>query len=617
MKKLTFIALLTLSLFAISGLTYAQTVLMNEIFSRGTVSDPDWIEVYNPTSAAIDISGYKIYDNGGQAGTKPKKEFPAATSIPAYGYFVIVTDDTAASGFGISTSGEWVWLENATGTVIDSFQIPALAAGQTAARTPDGGSLWKVVNTITRGKSNVVLTSLLLPQFIQGASTTNNNRTPYAFRVKIDNLAPNTTYRYINQVVTYADGATTSGAGNVIFVYSDSLVRTTGPTLANTGPFGLLTTDANGSHTGWYMTEPTGNARFTAGNYVSMRIRLNNGANGTVAVTWATTDSIKVIDYGTDATETKGTGIYGASGAQPKDFIFLYDNVDGDGRPLAGVMVENDGITLSTVTSIAQFYRDSVDGKNGYWGTIIPNMLSNGVRRIERRLFADGTIHPVVGTDADGVWPSGANTVNPLSGLTAIRLSFDDAPVPVELTSFTASTIDNSVILNWSTATETNNAGFEVERKIGNSEYSKIGYVEGKGTTTLESRYQFTDELSAVGNYTYRLKQVDFDGSYTYYNEIVVNVEGNLTPTQFSLGQNYPNPFNPTTKIDFTVPVQSNVVINVYDVNGSVVKTLVNEVKPVGSHQIQFDASQLSSGIYFYKMTAGGFVSSKKLILIK
>jgi hypothetical protein len=591
---------------------------MNEIFSRGTTENPDWIEVYNPTNAVVDISGYKIYDSGGNTGTKPKKEFVAGTTIPAYGYTVIVTDDTSASGFGISNSGEWVWLENTTGTVIDSFLIPALAAGQTAARTPDGGVLWKVVNTITRGKSNVVLTSLLLPQYIQGLNGTNNNRTPYAFRVKIDNLAPSTTYRYINQVVTYADGATTSGAGNVIFVYSDSLVRTTGPSLTNTGPFGVLTTDTSGSYTGWYITEPTGNARFTPGNYVSMRIRLNNGADGTVAVTWATTDSISVIDYGTDAAATKGTGIYGQSGALPKDFVFLYDNVDGDGRPLAGVMVENDGIALSGVTSIALFYRDSVDAKNGYWGTIIPNILANGVRRIERRLFEDGSIHPVVGTDADGVWPSGANTVNPLTGLTAIRIDFIDAPIPVELSSFTAQTVDNGVVLNWSTATETNNSGFEVERKSGNSEFSKIGFVSGNGTTTNVSSYTFNDNNVDASTYTYRLKQIDFDGSYTYYNEIVVNTDdANLTPTEFSLAQNYPNPFNPSTKIEFSVPFQTQVTLKIYDIHGSEVRTLVNEVKSAGNHQIQFNASDLASGIYFYKMNAGGFVSSKKLILIK
>jgi hypothetical protein len=590
---------------------------MNETFSRGTVDNPDWIEIYNPTSAVIDISGYKIYDSGGQAGTKPKKEFPSGTTIPAYGYNVIVTDDTAASGFGISNGGEWVWLENVTGTIVDSFLIPALAAGQTAARTPDGGALWKVVTTITRGKSNVVLTSLLLPQFIQGASTTNNNRTPYAFRVKIDNLAPNTTYRYINQVVTYADGATISGAGNVVFVYSDSLVRSSGPSLNNSGPFGILTTDADGSHTGWYITEPTGNARFTAGNYISMRIRLNNGADGTVAVTWVTSDSVKVIDYGTDAGATKGTGIYGPSGAAPKDFVFLYDNVDGDGRPLAGVIVENDGIALSSVTSIALFYRDSVDAKDGYWGTIIPNDLAGGVKRIERRLFADGSLHPVVGTDVDGIWPSGANTVNPLGGLTAIRIDFDDAPVPVELTSFTAQTIDNNVVLNWSTATEINNSGFDVERKSGNSEFSKIGFVSGHGTTANISSYTFTDNNIDATSYTYRLKQIDFDGSSTYYNEIVVNADGILTPTQFSLGQNYPNPFNPSTKIEFSVPFQTQVTLKVYDVHGSEVRTLVNEVKSAGNHQIQFNASDLASGIYFYKMTAGGFVSSKKLILIK
>lgn len=135
---------------------FSQTAVMNEIYSRGTTEAPDWIEIYNPGQTQIDITGFKIYDSGGQAGTKPKKEFPAGSIIPANGFLVIVTDDTAASGFGLSSGGEKVWLENATGTVIDTVTFPAMDITQTYGRYPDGSANMKLLNTITRGTSNVL-----------------------------------------------------------------------------------------------------------------------------------------------------------------------------------------------------------------------------------------------------------------------------------------------------------------------------------------------------------------------------------------------------------------------------------------------------------------------------
>lgn len=613
MKKSNILLTVLLTVFILTGSGIAQsTIKMNEVFSRGTAEDPDWIEVYNASASAVDISGYKIYDSGGQSGSKPKKEFPAGTTVAAYGYYVIITDDSDASGFGISNSGEWVWLEDASGTVIDSFLVPALLAGQTAARTPDGSDLWKVVSTITRGKSNVVLTSILLPQYIQGLNGTNNNRTPYAFRVKIENLLPNTTYRYINQVVTSADGATTNGAGNVIFVYTDSLVRTSSPSLNNSGPYGIINTDADGAHTGWYITEPTGNARFTPGNYLSMRIRLNNGADGTAAVIWATTDSVKVINYGNAVDPNMGTGIYGYSFAQPKDFVFIYDNVDGSGRPIAGAMVQTDGIDVTSLTNIAQFYRDSVDNIDGAWGAIIPNQLANGIRRVERRLFADGSLFDSFATDDDGIWPSGANTVNPMGGLTPIKIDKLDAPIPVELTSFTASVINGNVTLTWTTATETNNKGFEVQRRE-SGEFTAIAFIEGNGTTVSVSNYSFVDS-KVSGKVEYRLKQVDYDGSFSYSN--VIEVETTV-PTEFNLSQNYPNPFNPVTIISYQLPVDGFVTLKVYDILGNEVKTLVNENRIAGSYKVEFDGKGLTSGLYIYRLVTDNYSSIKKMMLLK
>ncbi len=131
------------------------SIVMNEIFSRGVAPDLDWIEMYNPNNASIDISGYKIYDIGGQSGGKPKKVFPAGTIIAANGFFVITTDTTDASGFGLSSTGETAWLENANGNIIDQIAFPAMPVATTSyCRIPDGSTTWQISTTITKGATN-------------------------------------------------------------------------------------------------------------------------------------------------------------------------------------------------------------------------------------------------------------------------------------------------------------------------------------------------------------------------------------------------------------------------------------------------------------------------------
>jgi hypothetical protein len=191
--------------------------------------------------------------------------------------------------------------------------------------------------------------------------------------------------------------------------------------------------------------------------------------------------------------------------------------------------------------------------------------------------------------------------------------------IPVELTSFAAIANGNNVELNWSTATETNNSGFEIQRiqmsevKSQNS-WQSIGFVNGKGTTSEPQYYSFTDKNLNAGTYTYRLKQVDFDGSFEYSNEIEVDV---LSPDKFVLEQNYPNPFNPTTIISWQSPISGHQTLKVYDILGNEVVTLVNEYKEAGRYKIEFDASNIPSGIYYYKVTAGSFSDVKKMLVIK
>jgi hypothetical protein len=213
--------------------------------------------------------------------------------------------------------------------------------------------------------------------------------------------------------------------------------------------------------------------------------------------------------------------------------------------------------------------------------------------------------------------------------------------IPVELTSFTASVNENDIQLNWSTATETNNYGFEIERQIGSESASGgadgnwevIGFVPGFGTTTEPRSYSFIDVLSLTPNLPagrqgltntlrYRLKQIDFDGSFEYSDVVSVAI---ISPVKFSLEQNYPNPFNPTTKIRYSIPSviangtkQSQLVtLKVYDVLGNEVRNLVNEEKPAGTYEVEFISGNLPSGLYFYKLITENFVETRKMILLK
>jgi hypothetical protein len=187
--------------------------------------------------------------------------------------------------------------------------------------------------------------------------------------------------------------------------------------------------------------------------------------------------------------------------------------------------------------------------------------------------------------------------------------------VPVELTSFNANvTNQGDVVLNWATATETNNQMFEVERKAINGEFYKIGYVNGAGTTTEPQQYSYTDNAVGTGIYYYRLKQIDFNGTYEYFNEIEVDVKGPLT---FALGQNYPNPFNPSTKINYSLPEAGYVKLSVYNLVGEEVAVLIDGETEAGFYEVTFDASSMPSGAYFYKLQSQNTVEVKKMLLTK
>ena len=226
-------------------------------------------------------------------------------------------------------------------------------------------------------------------------------------------------------------------------------------------------------------------------------------------------------------------------------------------------------------------------------------------------------------TNGSGVFVLDQNTgailSQPVSGVSGRFITpYDRSIIPVELTSFNANVNAGNVVLNWTTATETNNKGFEVQRNSGNG-FETLSFVNGNGTSTQPHTYTYADNNVREGQYTYRLKQVDFDGTSEYSNSVEVSV---VQPKVYSLTQNYPNPFNPTTQINFSLAVDSKVTLKVFDILGQEVATLLNGTITSGAHNVTFDASKLNSGVYLYKIEANGvdgssFTSVKKMILTK
>ena len=234
------------------------------------------------------------------------------------------------------------------------------------------------------------------------------------------------------------------------------------------------------------------------------------------------------------------------------------------------------------------------------------------------------TAQAYISTDAGAQWTAFGSQQNATAtqSVTVSTTSFSNWTVsdaantlPVELTSFTARLNGTSVNLTWHTATELNNTGFDVERNFNSGSWEKISFIKGAGNSNSIRNYSFSDsKLSKTGNYSYRLKQVDNNGTFKYSNIVEVNF---TAPHVYSLSQNYPNPFNPSTVIEYSLPKGTNVKLLVYNAIGQTVKILENGFQDAGYYHITFNASALPSGIYFYKIEAGQFSQIKKMMLVK
>lgn len=349
-------------------------------------------------------------------------------------------------------------------------------------------------------------------------------------------------------------------------------------------------------------------------------------------------------------------GLMGYSSSGKIEFSFSSGNVTGDASMTGGLVGNSTGSEIMNSYSIASVNggTDQIGGLVGISidNSVISNCYSNGSINIEPNTENTGGLtgeKDVSSTSESSFWnieTSGLDSSDGGEGITTVQMqsqqTFTDAGwdfsgvweiigdntptlknnpasgLPVELTLFNAVQRGNHVGLNWATSTESNNFGFDIERRQATeSGWKKIGFTEGAGNSNVKRNYSFVDKNLSAGTIFYRLKQIDVDGAFKYSKEVSIQIE-NVIPDGFVLEQNYPNPFNPETTIGFSVPEKSRIKLNIYNELGQKVRSLINGDYEAGSHTIRFDASGLSSGIYFYKLESSrGLSDVKRMLLLK
>ena len=345
----------------------------------------------------------------------------------------------------VGTTGYfWITADLASGAIAGhTIKINAPALSSIVFNQGNKSGTLTAGGTITLFPSPM-LTDLIIPQYMEGTAV----KMPFIYRAKLTNLKPNATYRYYNTMDTVGYTSASSGAGTIIFASSPNYYGISTGTLGTAGAYGEFTADASGTYSGWFINESTSNGRFAVGKNVMGRIFLNDGAGGTSIISRVqTTATAQVISFNTGAGVNNGTGIRGTSAGTPRNLVLLFDNANGTGRPISVASIEVNGFSQSG--SYPAFYSSSVDAVAGAWGTIIPNNLPDGIRRIEQRDLTTGNLVNCPAVSTNGTWPGGTNTVNPTGGLTALALTTVDAPL--NGTSYTWLGVNNlwGSVSNW------------------------------------------------------------------------------------------------------------------------------------------------------------------------
>ena len=369
----------------------------------------------------------------------------------------------------------------------------------------------------------------------------------------------------------------------------------------------------------------------TSATILGTLVRTSGTVIGTMA-RWFTTGTVTDVVYplGT-ATNYRPFTLSYTSGPVAAGTVTI-GHVDGvDGSDIAAPIL--DGAFLINRNSNMYW---TIAFAGAFGGTMSFSINGNGQNGINdpgnlRAIYSsDGTVFLALGNHQSGSTTVARRTEVPggTPGRFYLGGNTTNNPLPVELDNFVATTIKNEVILDWYTGHEINNSGFELERaKLTEKEYrtdadlnfERVAFVQSKGNSNLVQGYKYIDGNLSMGRFAYRLKQIDFNGNHTYFllnNEVVVS-----NPNKFTINQNYPNPFNPTTNISFDMPFDGIVSLIVFDNLGREVKTLVNGNVNSGYHRVEFNASGLPSGMYFYRINAASgtekFEKVFKMMLVK
>jgi hypothetical protein len=454
------------------------------------------------------------------------------------------------------------------------------------------------------------------------------------FKVTAPTFAPSTTYTINGTLALQSNnfliGANTLGLnGSLTFSGGATLTGGTTSSIIAGGTGANLTLPAL---TLYSLTVNRGNGvTLSADMNIANNVTFLNGVltTGTNKVNYQTTANTPVE---TNSSYTNGISVMLARNAGTGSLYFLNCYIAAGADNLGNVTITRytgtQGIIIvGANSSIKSMWNvvpvnQPVSGRNitYEWLPVFDNghAFGPGVRAQMFTSTNNGTSWSAVGNYAD---PTGYSTT--LRGITATithfsqwTISGEDAPLPVTLSAFTAVSGGRDVQLHWATESEINNEGFNIEKTIsGLNNWAATGFVKGSGTKSTPTNYSFTDKNLESGTYQYRLKQIDNNGNYQYFTLSTV-IEISL-PSKFTLLQNYPNPFNPSTKIDFSLPNDAVVNLKIYDITGREVAVILNELRKAGYYSVTFDASKLSSGVYFYKIAAGDFSDIKRMVLVK
>lgn len=558
----------------------------------------------------------------------PPPNVAISAMVPINANFILGRDNNILQRFDMAVTGGDVTLNSLTVATAGTYAVADIKT--------NGFKLWYSTDTVFSSISDALISTKAVVVssnnivFNSLSSTVSNNSTG-SFFVTVDISSSATTNNTI-QISSTAHSnivfatATLTGVNPVSAGGTKTIVALTLP-LVEHFDYAVGSVTTNGA--GWVNTSGTaGQVTVENGNLTYTGYEMP-ATGRSITITPTESEDVRLVFPNVTSGKVYASCLINVSASTVAGDYFLHLG-NGTGNFTSRVYAKQDGAGYALAigkTAVGSTYSSTLNYNQTY-------LIVLGYEIIGA-VASDDVVRLWINPDLSGAEPSSTlsytaqndvatGTINgfyvrqsttiPTATIDAIRISTNwaDAPLPVELTSFTAKASGTTVALNWETKTEVDNNGFEVERNATGT-WQKIGFVEGHGTANSPKYYSFSDANPLGNKIQYRLKQIDNDGSFEY--SPVVEVE--LAPVNYTLYQNYPNPFNPSTVIRYALPVAGMVTIDVFNALGEKVSTLLNGQVEAGFNQVSFDATNLPSGLYFYRIQSGDFTSIKKMLLMK